>query len=233
MTFAAKDFQPAGNFAKTSGLKALIYGPPGSAKTPILNTAPRPILLATEAGMLSMKGSTIPTCYANTPAAVDDFFKWLFHSTEPKNFDTIGIDSISHMCEVYLVAILNGTSKAGNKVHGQAAYGEMAKCVMDHMRPLYHLQNKHVYGIAKQEITTISSFPTTRPFFPGKYLNVELPHLFDAILRLAIHRVPVMGDTLAFRCLQSIDEIARNRTGNLAEFEEPNFSKLVQKAMAT
>ena len=231
MTFSNANFQPAGNFAKMSGLKALIYGPPGSAKTPILNTAPRPILLATEAGMLSMKGSTIPTCYAHSPAAIDDFFKWLFHSNEPKNFDTIGIDSISHMSEVYLVAILNGSSKNGNKVHGQAAYGEMAKCVMDHMRPLYHLPNKHVYGIAKQEIAQVSGFPTTRPFFPGKYLNVELPHLFDAILRLAIHRVPGISDTLAFRCRQSIDEVARNRTGNLNEFEEPHFGKLVQKAM--
>jgi hypothetical protein len=137
------------------------------------------------------------------------------------------------MCEVYLAAILNGTSKAGNKVHGQAAYGEMAKCVMDHMRPLYHLANKHVYCIAKQEIITISGISTTRPFFPGKYLPVELPHMFDAILRLAIHRIPYnnIGDTLAFRCLQSIDEIARNRTGNLLEFEPPDFGALVRKAM--
>jgi len=232
MTFSTSDFKPAGFYAKTSGFKAIVYGPPGSAKTPILNTAPRSILLATEAGLLSMKDSTIPTCYAHTPAAIDDFFKWLLHSNEPKNFDTIGVDSISHMCEVYLTAIMNGTSKAGNKVHGQAAYGEMAKMVMDHMRPLYHLPNKHVYGIAKQEVTLISSIPTTRPFFPGKYLPVELPHLFDAILRLAIHRVPGVGDTLAFRCLQSIDEIARNRTGNLSEFEQPDFGKLIAKAMS-
>lgn len=231
MTFSNSDFKPAGFYAKTSGLKAIVYGPPGSAKTPILNTAPRPILLATEAGLLSMKGSTIPTCEAHTPAAIDDFFKWLLHSTEPKNFDTIGIDSISHLCEVYLTSIMNGTSKAGNKVHGQAAYGEMAKMVMDHMRPLYHLPNKHVYGIAKQGDILVSGINVLRPSFPGKYLPVELPHLFDAILRLAIHRVPGVGDTLAFRCLQSIDEIARNRTGNLLEFEQPDFGKLVQKAM--
>lgn len=231
MTFTFKDFQPAGNFAKTSGFKALIYGAPGSAKTPLLNTAPRPILLATEAGMLSMRGSTIPTCVAQTPQAIDDFFKWLFHSNEPKNFDTIGIDSVSHLCEVYLVAIMNGTSKAGNKVHGQAAYGEMAKLVMDQMRPLYYLPNKHVYGIAKQELATINNMSVMRPYFPGKYLPVELPHMFDAILRLAIHRVPGMGDTLAFRCTQSLDEMARNRTGNLNEFEPPHFGQLVQKAM--
>lgn len=231
MTFTYKDFQPAGSFANLSGFKALIYGPPGSAKTPILNTAPRPILLATEAGLLSMRGSNVPTCVAHTSAAIDDFFKWLFHSNEPKNFDTIGIDSVSHLCEIYLVDILKGTSKAGNKVHGQAAYGEMAKLVMDNMRPLYHLANKHVYGIAKQEVKTISGIETTRPYFPGQYLPVELPHMFDAILRLATHRVPGMGDTLAFRCRQSIDETARNRTGNLNEFEPPHFGQLVQKAM--
>lgn len=231
MTFSTKDFQPATNFAKASGFKALIYGPPGSAKTPILNTAPRPILLATEAGLLSMRGSNVPTCVAQSPQAIDDFFKWLFHSNEPKNFDTVGIDSVSHLCEIYLTAILNGSSKAGNKVHGQAAYGDMAKFVMEHMRPLYYLKDKHVYGIAKQEIATLNNIGTMRPYFPGKYLPVELPHMFDAILRLAIHRVPVMGETLAFRCINSIDEVARNRTGNLNEFEEPHFGKLIQKAM--
>lgn len=225
-----KDLQPAGNFAKQSGFKALVYGPPGSSKTPLINTCPRPVLLATESGLLSMKGSQVPTWQAFTSDRIDEFFKWLFHSNESKNFDTICIDSVSHLCEVYLIEILNGKSKAGNKVHGQAAYGEMAKCVMDNLRPLYYMQNKHTYLIAKEETTQVG---LRRPYFPGRYLPVELPHMYDAILRLAIHNVPIpsVGTSLAFRCNGSFDEVARNRTGNLAEFEPPNFHQLIQKAL--
>jgi AAA domain len=57
----AKDLRPAGSFAQQYGVKMIAYGPPGAGKTPLINTAPRPILLIVEPGMLSMKGSTVPS----------------------------------------------------------------------------------------------------------------------------------------------------------------------------
>lgn len=225
------DLKPASTFAQQYGVKSIIYGPPGSAKTPLVNTCPRPLLLAVEPGLLSMRGSNVPTWRANTPALIDEFFLWFFNSNETKGFDTIAIDSVSHMCEIYLADILNGTSKAGNKVHGQAAYGEMARIVMNHLRPLYYTQYKHVYGIAKQEIINQNNVNMARPYYPGRYLPVEIPHLYDEILHLAIQNVPGHGQVRAFRCWQSIDVLARDRTGNLSEFEPPDFGQLVNKAM--
>lgn len=224
-----RDLKPAKDFAIQYGIKALVYGPPGSAKTPTINTCPRPVLLATESGLLSMRGSNVPTWQAFTGDRIDEFFQWLLFSKESSNFDTVCIDSVSHLCEIYLVDLLNGKSKSGNKAHGQAAYGEMAKMVMNHLRPLFYMQNKHNYLIAKEETT---SSGMRRPYFPGKYLPVELPHMYDCIIRLAQHNVPSMGQILAFRCNGSYDEMARNRTGNLADFEPPIFSQLIQKAMS-
>lgn len=222
-----KDLKPASTFAVSSGVKALIYGAPGSAKTPLISTAPRPVLLACENGMLSMKGSNVPTWQAFTPQRIDEFFRWLFTSNEAKNYDTVAIDSASQMADVYLQGALNGTSASGKKVHGLAAYGDMADSVMDHLRPLYYMQEKHTYVICKE--TEISNMK--RPYFPGKYLNPEVPHLYDFILHLGIKNTPV-GMTLAFQCNQTYDVLARNRTGNLADYEPPNFSTLVQKAMS-
>lgn len=223
----AADLKPAKDFALMSGCKALIYGPPGSAKTPLITTAPRPVMLATEAGMLSMKGSNVPTWQAFTPARIDEFFKWLFNSAESKNFDTVAIDSAPQMADIYLQASLNGTSSSGKKVHGLAAYGEMATAVMDHLRPLYYMQQKHTYVICKE--TEVSNMK--RPYFPGQQLNVDVPHLYDFVLHLGIKNVPSMGQTLAFQCNQTYDVLARNRTGNLNDYEAPNFSQLVAKAM--
>src|SRR5258708_31296058 len=70
-----KDLKPANEHAQNFGVKAIIFGPAGCGKTPILNTAPRPVLLATEAGLLSMRGSTIPTYEAYTSQRIDEFFK--------------------------------------------------------------------------------------------------------------------------------------------------------------
>lgn len=227
------DLKAAGEFAQNFGVKALIYGAAGTGKTPLLNSAPRPILLATEPGLLSMRGSKIPTYEAYTPLRVDDFFKWFFSSAETKNFDTLGIDSASQIADIYLNAALNGTSKAGNKKHGLAAYGEMADNTMEHLRTLFYTKEKHTYVICKEEIADVDYQSLRRPYFPGKVLPIQVPHLYDFIIRLTKTNVlGMVGEQLAFQCVGSQNVLARNRTGNLNEFEEPHFGRLVNKAMS-
>lgn len=214
--------KPASEFARNYGCKAIIYGAPGSAKTPLINTAPRPVLLACEPGMLSMRGSTIPTFEATTPETIDEFFKWFFHSNETKGFDTLAIDSTSHMADIYLQKALKVNA------HGLKAYGDMAKDVMSHLRPLFYTKEKHAYLIAKQSVENNMA----RPYYPGNQLNVDVPHMYDFILHLGQHNVPSMGQIKSFMCNESLDFLARNRTGNLNDFEEPHFGKLVKKAMS-
>lgn len=222
-----KDLREIREFAKNYGCKAIIYGGTGSGKTPISNTCPRPLMLACEPGLLSMRNSTIPGYYADTPQKIDEFFTWLKNSGETKNFDTVIIDSISFMADIYLQAEINGTSASGKKVHGLAAYGNMATNVMNHLRPLYFLQQKHTYLIAKEQIIAEQK----RIYFPGEVLNKEVPGLYDFILHLGIKNVPQMGLVKAFQCNETYDVLSRNRTGNLNDYEPPDFAQLVTKAM--
>ncbi len=220
------DLKAAGEFAQNFGCKALIFGPAGTGKTPILNTAPRPLLLATEPGLLSMKGSVIPTWEAYTPARIDEFFKWFFNSNETKNFDTLGIDSGSQVADVYLV-----DAQKNNK-HGLKAYGEMAENTMEHLRTLYYTRYKHTYVVCKEEIKDLDGQSMRRPYFPGQVLPIQVPHLYDFIIRCAKTNIPgVNGEVLAFQCVGNYNILARNRTGNLNQYEEPHFGKLVEKAM--
>lgn len=226
-----RDLRPASDFARTYGCKAVVYGPPGSGKTPVVNSAPRPLLLACEPGLLSMRNSNVPTWPAPTGDKIDEFFKWFFGSAEVKNFDTLAVDSTTQMAETYLKEIENGTSKSGNKKHGLQAYGDMARKVMEHLGQLYFTQNKHIYLIAKQEILNENGMIYKKPSWPGNMLNEAIPHMYDAILQLDIQNVPGFGQQKAFRCIGSIDTIARNRTGTLAEFEPPDFGAIVRKVM--
>lgn len=218
----SKDLKPAKEFAIQFGVKAVVYGAPGSAKTPLINTAPRPVLLATEPGLLSMKGSEVPTWEAYTAERIDEFFLWLFNSPETKNFDTICVDSISQVAEIYLQKALK-TNK-----HGLQAYGEMARETMKQLRGLYYTRYKHTYLIAKE--SNVDGYK--KPYFDGKQLPVEVPHLYDEILHLGIHNVPSTGQVRSFQCVGTMDILARDRTGSLSEFEFPDFGKLVAKAMA-
>lgn len=228
----ARSLRPAKEFAQKFGVKALIYGPPGSGKTPIINSAPRPLLLACEPGLLSMRNSMVPTFQAFTSDLIDEFFKWFSSdTTEVKNFDTIAVDSTSQMAEIYLNAALTGKSKAGNKMHGLAAYGDMATRTIEHLEKLFFMPNKHVYLIAKENVANENGATYKKPQYPGNMLNDSIPYKYDCVLRLAIHNIPGAGQHKAFRCIGSIDEMARNRTGDLMEFEPPDFGALVAKCM--
>lgn len=183
-------------------------------------------MLACEPGLLSMRGSNVPTFQAFEGKLIDSFFDWWFSdSKEINNFDTLAIDSASEMCDIYLKE-----AEKTNK-HGLAAYGEMARIVSKHLNKLYFMPNKHAYIVAKQEIISDNGFTYKRPYYPGKQLPVEMPHKFDNIIHVDIYPIPGVGQVKAFRCLGTIDTMARDRSGLLNEYEEPHFGKLVLKVM--
>ena len=224
----ASQLKPASQCAKQYGVKALAHGGPGSGKTPLIMTAPSPVICATEPGLLSLRDSNIPTWEAYTPAAIDEFMLWVTTSQEANQFDTICIDSVSQMAETYLEFELK------NNKHGLKAYGVMAEKVMPHMRALYHLQRKHVYLIAKQHTTDEGGgMLKKRPYFPGKELNVKVPHLYDEILCVGKYQMPnIQGEQRAIRTLDSLTVSARDRSGQLNEYEQCNLAELFAKCMS-
>lgn len=220
--------RPAYACATQYGVKALGYGGPGSGKTPLIRTAPRPVVCVTEPGLLSLRDWDGPVWEAYTPAAIDEFFLWASTSAEAANFDTICVDSLSQMAEVYLGAALK-THK-----HGLKAYGEMSEKVMGHVTTLYYMQNKHAYLIAKQMLTEEGGgMKKKRPYFPGNELNVKVPHLYDEILHIGVMQIPgVAGQQRAIRTLETLEVTARDRSGRLAECEPCDLSALFAKCMS-
>lgn len=228
------DLKPAQSFALNFGVKSVVYGKPGSGKTPICcDTAPRPVLMICEPGMLSMRKSTVPTWPAFNSARVDEFMLWLA-SPESKNFDTVIIDSVSQMAEKNVEEGLGGTSKGGNEAHGLKVYGAMSRWMMKLLNQLYFMPQKHVILIAKMQAFEQNGMIYSRPYFPGRELPVRVPHLFDEVLCLGDYSIPgvVPAPTKAFRCKESFDMMARDRSGNLAEYEPPDITKLIAKCVA-
>lgn len=223
---------PASSLANLTGVKALVHGGPGSGKTPVIQTAPRPITLAIEPGILTLRnwdGVIVP---GETVEQINDFFAWLEGSAEAKNFDTVAVDSVSEMAEVYLRREMAGTSKAGNKVNGMAAYGEMAKKTMKNLFFLNGMKEKHAYLIAKQLLSPEDEGTKKRPYFPGKQLNTEVPHLFDLIMELGTHNIPGHGAYHCFRTRDSFSSLARDRSGKLDEYEQANLAHVFNKCMS-
>lgn len=232
------DLKPAKLFAMRFGVKSIVYGRPGTGKTPLISTAPRPVIAAIEPGFGSMRHSEIPTWDASTPARFSEFIDWLSRSHEAKNFDTVGVDSLSQGAENILLDVEeSGTNRKhpnfNNKFsNGLAAYGEMSRRMMEIVNTLFYMPNKHAYLIAKLEHYDEGNMTKLRPKFPGKDLNSKIPHLFDEILFLDRVAIPGLGTQLAFRTSGTIDVLARDRSGTLNELEPPNFGEIIRKCMA-
>lgn len=221
------DLKPAGSFAQQYGVKMLGYGPPGAGKTPLVNTAPRPILIICEPGMLSMRGSNVPSIMADDPQKLDDVMDWVLRSKECQNFDTICVDSVSQLAETILKAQLKSNRD------GRRAYGEMARTVLDYLTNLYYMRQKHVYLIGKQASVEEEGVQVKRPYFPGQELNVQVPHLYDIVAHIAKATIPGMQKpVLAIRTTATFGINARDRSGKLAELEPPNLTELFKKAMS-
>jgi len=223
MPMNERDLKPAGQLASFYGVKSLVYGAPGVGKTPVINTAPRPVMLVCEPGLLSMRGSNVPAFEAYTAPKIREFFVWLHTSAEAKKYDTFCWDSISHGAEIILSEKLKLFS------HGLKAYGEMATEINEIADKLYFMPQKHIYLVAKRALVAAKY----QPFFPGNDLNIKIPHKYDDILYMALSQIPGMvAPTVCFRTKETFEFMARNRSGKLDEYEEPNLTKMFAKAMS-
>jgi len=222
----ANHLRPASQLAQRFGVKALAYGGPGSGKTPISNTAPRPVMCVVEPGMLSMRGSNVPAWEAYDANRISEFFEWLFKSNDSKQFDTVIVDSISQLAEIFL------TQELARNKDGRNAYGVMARRVIDICNQLYYMPQKHIYLISKQQTVDENGGTIRKPYFPGKELNIQIPHMYDEILHIGLAQVSGQPKPVtAIRCQPSFDAFARDRSGRLNELEPPNLSALFNKCL--
>lgn len=236
MAMTIADAKPMSQLSDNSGAKVLLYGPPGSGKTPSVLAAPRPIIFLTEAGALSVKNnplaSKVPGLPLFSPAAIRDFFAWFKSSAEVRHFDTIVIDSFSQMAEILLKEYLGGKSNSGKKVDGKAAYGDMARECMEIAEAMHYRMGINIICIAKQGVFQEMGTEFTKPVFPGKDLNVRVPHLFDEIIHIGPHPECGVTDKSTLQCRPSFNILARDRSDTLAPYEHADFASLFTKIKA-
>ena len=214
---------PANQLAKRVGIKLLAYGGPGTGKTPIASTAPTPVIIAMEPGILSLRKSTIPVIEAYDAETIAEVFKWISTSQEARKYQTLCFDSASQMAEIIFKSEKKKTSNL------QRAYGQMAEKTMEYLNTLYFLQGPNVYIIAKQDTYTFDGETCVRPYFPGQQLDKETPYLYDVIVR--VENVPMQDGSVAkgFRTAGSKSVIARDRFGVLDALEPANLTQVFDK----
>lgn len=227
-----------------NGVKMVVYGGAGTGKTRSVLTAPRPVLLAVEQGLLSLQNENVPVFDINhniNPsmqikervtkklANIVEFFEWLERSPEAKQFDTVYIDSLSEISSLVLEDELEKNKDP------RKAYGEMWDRVLKWTKLLYTMQNKHVVLICKQDMITSNGIQYHQPSLEGQRLFREVTHMFDEIFRFQPKRFRMQTGMEEFNVCSTKnmqDYLARDKSGKLAEDEPQDINAIITKIMA-
>jgi len=211
--------------AQVQGVKVLVYGKAGSGKTRLCATAPKPIIISAEAGLLSLREYDIPVIKVKSLGDLEDAYHWITTNTKAASFETICLDSISEIGEIVLAAAKLTVKDA------RQAYGELIEQMMRIIKNFRDLEGKHVYFSAKEAklVDNVSNTVTFEPDMPGAKLGGQLAYYFDEVFNL--NSIPDNTGNIK-RILKTSSDFqytAKDRSGVLAAQEVPDLGKLFEK----
>jgi hypothetical protein len=210
-----------------NGIKCLVYSGSGYGKTTLCATAPNPLILSAESGLLPLRKFSIPVMVIHTLEDLMEAYRWVSTSTEARVFETVCLDSLSEIGEVVLAHLI----KTKGQNDPRKAYGELLPQVTQMIRAFRDLPGKNVYFAAKMEPVRddMSGKVMYMPSMPGQKLGPQLPYFFDEVFRLAIGK-DEKGNL--FRYLQTQPDMqyeAKDRSGALAAMEPPDLNHVFRK----
>ena len=212
------------NDVSVNGVKVLVYGQAGAGKTHLIRTLPHPVILSAEGGLLSLQGTGIPYVEISNLATLTEAYNWLMDSSETKDFDAVALDSISEIAEVVL------SSEKKTAKDPRQAYGAMADQMTDLIRAFRDLPGKHVYFSAKMEKTQDEMGRLLYyPSLPGNKVGQQLPYFFDEVLALRVERDSEGATQRALMCESDGLWLAKDRSGKLSPWEEPDLGEVIKK----
>lgn len=211
------------NSVKADAIKVVVYGPAKIGKTRLAITAPSPVIVSTEKGLLSLRKENLPFIDVSNLNELANAYIWL-KSPQAARFKTFIFDSISDLGEIIL-----GEEKSKNK-NGQKAYGNLNEKIMQIFRDFRELQNRHVVFIAKEmQYQGSNNMQCVRPTMPDQYLTGQLPYMFDLIAHMTHVRFNDGNVHVGFNCKASEQVTAGDRSGTLDEWEPPNLAHIFSK----
>lgn len=219
-------------------VRMAVYGLSGAGKTLLAASAPAPLIMSLEKGLLSLSPTNIAKVYGegqtwvtyNVPyieissvQQLKDLFAWL-QTPAAHIYKTIFIDSLSDAAEVVLAdALANPAIKDPRQ-----AYGVLGQDVLGLIRAFRDLPtHHHIVFLCKAEKFTDDVTGSTQigMKFPGKMLQSGAPYLLDEVFALEISQ----NGQRQLRTKANWQYQCKDRSGKLDELEYPSISHILAK----
>jgi len=225
--------QTVGEIVHEKGINALIYGPDHSGKTYSISTLPnleKTLVLSVEtSGLISLK-KKCPELKAVKVESMSELFNaYKEIENDPLKYENIVLDSLTEIADLCVSEELEKTNAAGNKVHGQQAYGEMANKIIKMVRAFQSLPINILFICQQGRIQDSEGRLYYGPLLPGKQGNIKLPYLVPFIAALKIRTNEKGSVERAFQFVPSEDLIAGQRGDANLTFEKPNWTTIFNK----
>lgn len=210
------------------GVKVCVYGRAGVGKTVLCSTAPAPVILSAESGLLSLRHFNLPAIQIHNIWDLQEAYRWTMGSQEAQQFATICLDSISEIAETIL-----GEEK-GKVKDPRKAYGETQDQMLALLRNFRDMPGRNVYFTAKQARTkdeATGAFVNTA-MMPGQQLPQAIPYFFDELFQLVVGKDNQGQEFRALRTRPDNNNDAKDRSGTLNEWEPADlgyiFNRIIQ-----
>lgn len=207
------------------GIKTLVYGGAGTGKTTLCATAPAPVIISVESGLLSLSGYSLPYI---VPDSIADLYALAAAAPSWANCQTVCLDSLTEIAEKLLSVELKRAGKDPRR-----AYGEMATQMLDITKAFRDIPGKNVYVSAKMERSMDGGTNTMlyQPMMPGQQVGQQLPYLFDEVFQLHVYDNP-QNPKEKLRILRTQPDAqytAKDRSGKLDVWETPDLTHIFNK----
>lgn len=222
------NFSTTDKEAASHGVKCLVFGEAGTGKTHLCGTAPSPLIISAEAGLLTLRHKKIPVISVNEIGQVREALNWCMRDAKTHGIETICLDSISEITEKCLA-----DEKARSKDPRQA-YGAMSEEIVELVKKFRDLSGFHIIMTAKATSVKdpISGLEKAAPTAPGKQVGPALPYLFDEVFYSYSDKDQNGKRYWALRTQASFNVVAKDRSGVLDEIEYPDLTNIVHKIHA-
>ena len=212
---------------KVNGVKLVVYGAAGIGKTVLCSTAPKPIIISAEQGLLSLQDKDIPYIEVKSLKDIGDAFNIL---KDNKDFNTICLDSLTEIADVVHTKSrkeVEAEPTQRGKVDLRKSYMLLANRMMPMIRNFRDIQGKNVVFTAQQKRYEDEDIGKAdwEPMLPGQVISTSLPYMVDIVLNMAKDK----QEKRYLQCHSKYGFLIKDRSGKLAAKEPPNLTQLFNK----